>query len=178
MLAGFLLALMIKATLVLVATWTVARLIARASAAARSSVWAWGLAFALLLPGFMAAAPAWSLDALSSTSARIGIGPVASGLGRDEPIAVPDSGSRTQTAIVTTAARTAAAVLSEWSSPLVLCFAALWALGSILLFVRLGRGLLSVSSLAREAEVLRDPEWTATVADGCEQLGVRRAPPI
>ena len=178
MLAGFLLALVIKATLVLVTTWTVARLMARTSAAARSAVWAWGLAFTLMLPLFMAAAPAWSLDALSSTSARIGIGPVASDLGRDDPIPVPASGSRTQTAIVATAARTAAAVLSEWSSPLVFCFAALWALGSILLFVRLGRGLLSVSSLAREAEVLRDPEWTATVGDGCGQLGLRCAPPI
>src|SRR5688500_2842919 len=116
MLAGFLLALMINATLVLLATWTVARLMARASAAARSSVWAWGLAFALMLPGFMAAAPAWSLDALPWAPARIGSGAVVSDPAPDEPIAAAGSQSIPQMAIVPTAARTAAAMLSEWSS--------------------------------------------------------------
>jgi TonB family protein len=178
MLAGFLLALMIKATLVLLATWTVARLMARASAAARSSVWAWGLAFALMLPGFMAAAPAWSLDALPWAPARIGSGAVVSDPAPDEPIAAAGSQSIPQMAIVPTAARTAAAMLSEWSSPLALTFAVIWALGTILMLVRFGRGLVSVLHIARDAEPLQDAEWTATVADCCRQLGLRRAPPI
>ena len=178
MLAGFLLALLIKATLVLLATWMVARVMARTSAAARSSVWAWGLTFALILPGVMAAAPAWSLDALPWTSAPNGIGALVSDLrhlARHDPIAaVPASESVAQNAIIPTAARAAAAVLDEWS--LLLVF--IWPLGTILMLVRLGRGLVSVSRIARDAEPLQDPEWTALVADACSHLRLRRTPPL
>lgn len=178
MLAGFLLALIVKATLVLVATWIVAGQMARASAAARSAVWGWGLAFALSLPAFMAAVPTWSLDAFSWTPDRIGVGAAMTDVGGGEPLPVRASESRPQAAIVAKAARTAAAVISEWSSPLAVIIAVIWALGTIVMLVQLARGLASVARLAREAAPLRDPGWSTTVADGCRDLGLRRTPPI
>src|SRR5687767_11183066 len=83
--AAFLFELAFKATLVSVATWAFVRLLSRASAAARSAVWASGLAFIVVLPLCMALAPSWSLDVLPFSPMRRAVGALVSDLGIDEP---------------------------------------------------------------------------------------------
>ena len=58
--AGFLFELAIKATFVIAATWALARILSRASAAARSAVWACGLDVRPGAAACMAVVPSWS----------------------------------------------------------------------------------------------------------------------
>ena len=176
--AAFLLELAIKATLVLVATWTFGRLLSRASAAARSAVWASGLAFIVALPLCMAVAPSWSLDVLPFSPIRGAVGTLVADLGIDplerrEPqqassaaftLRVPDARALPD---AVSAADIAWPVLSI-----------IWLLGTFAALVRLGRGLLLVRRIEEAAEPFEDSRWTAVVAHVCADLGLRRPPRV
>ena len=82
--AGFLFELAVKATLVIGATWALVRIMSRASAAARSSAWTWGLMFILALPPCIALLPSWSTETLPFSPMRRAVGAIVSDLGIDD----------------------------------------------------------------------------------------------
>jgi TonB family protein len=178
MAAAFLFELAIKATLVMAAASALAWVLSRASAAARSAVWAAGLTFVAALPLFMAAAPSWSVDVLPSSPIRRAVGTLVSDFGidalrlpaRQQPapasptIQMPAAGAFPDAAGAAAAAWPAIAVL--------------WLLGTLVSLVRLARGLVAVRRISRAAEPVVDRAWTAIVADSCASLGLRRAPAI
>jgi TonB family protein len=175
--AAFLFELAIKATLVIVATWGVVRRLSRASAAARSTVWASGLTFLVLLPLFMAAAPSWSLDVVRVSTMGRAVGALVADLSIDEPPArepLPDSTPLT-VRISDAQARPNVASVAAIVLPLV---SILWLIGTLVELARLSRGILMVRRMSRAAEPLEDSEWTAIVARGCAQLGLERTPTI
>jgi TonB family protein len=177
--AAFLLELAIKATLVLVATWTFVRLLCRASSAARSAVWASGLAFIVALPLCMTVAPSWSLDVLPFSPIRGAVGTLVSDLGIDQPLErrEPQQASSAAFTLRVPNARAlpdaVSAVAIAWP-----VLSIIWLLGTFVALARLARGLLVVRRISRAAEPPDDPQWIAIVAQGCEQLGLRRRPGV
>jgi TonB family protein len=174
--AGFLFELAVKATLVIGATWALVRIMSRASAAARSSAWTWGLMFILVLPPCIALLPSWSTDVLPISPMRRAVGAIVSDLGIDEPPAgreLAQLPSSAGPARATPPLLFEAAAAGTW-----LVVSMVWLLGTVLALARLARGLLIGRQISKAAGPLLDPEWTAMVAEGCAQVGVRRAPPI
>jgi TonB family protein len=177
MTAGFLFELAIKATLVIVATWALVRLLHRASASARSSGWAAGLAFTVALPVCMTMAPSWSLDVLPIPPVRRAVGALVADLGIDEPGARRE---RLQTSTPALAVRlpNAGALPGGASAAAVVwpALAIVWLLGTFVALARLGQGVWAVRRTSKAADSLDDPAWTAIVAQGCAQIDLRRAP--
>ena len=177
--AAFLFELAIKATLVIVATWAFVRLLSGASAAARSAAWASGLAFIVALPLCMAVAPSWSLDTLRVSPVGRAIGAFVADLGIDETLERRDPHRSSPVASTVREPHTRA--LPDAASAAAIVWAGLsilWLLGTVVALGRLGKGFLSVGRIGRAAAPLVDPELSATVAQGCAHLGLRRAPSI
>jgi TonB family protein len=170
--AGFLFALVFKATVVLTLTWLVADAMSRASAAARSSVWASGLAFLVALPLLMTVVPSWSLRLIPPTATS----EVASGRsapGATTP-AVRHTTDRLETRgrlTLTPPAAVVRAVTVVWPAA-----AAGWLIGCAVLFLRMAAAAFSVRRLQREAIPLQDAEWSAAIRQGCVDLGIRTPP--
>ena len=177
--AEFLFELAVKATLVIGATWALVRLMSRASAAARSSAWTWGLLFILALPPCIVLLPSWSSGVLPISPMRRAIGAIVSDLGIDEPPVRREPGQPPSSAgparATTSRVMFGAAAAAAGAWPVV---SMVWLLGTIVALARLARGLLIGWQISKTAGSLRDSGWTAMVAEGCAQIGVRRAPLI
>ncbi len=172
--APFLFELAVKATLVIGATWALVRIMSRASAAARSSAWTWGLMFILALPPCIALLPSWSTEVLPISPMRRAVGAIVSDLGIDNPPVRREPGQLPSSAGPARATISfGAAVAGTW--PVV---SMVWLLGTIVALGRLARGLQIGRQISKAAVPLQDPEWTAMVEEGCAQTGVRRAPLI
>ena len=172
---AFLFTLIVKGTIAMGAAWTCVRLLSRSSAAARRGVWAASLVVSLALPLAMILAPAWSVGAVPFSAVTRTVGAAVS----DEPLArreaaQPLSSSR-RSAVATASPVFSVADVAAWVWWLA---PALWLLGTVVALVRLGRGLATILRIRRAGEPLDDPSWTAVVAQGCAQLGLRHAPSI
>jgi TonB family protein len=177
--AAFLFSLIVKATVLIVGAWACARILSRASAAARSAAWASGLILSAALPIAMLIAPAWSVNAPPLMSVGRTVGAVAAGVGIDEVAArrasaPAPSGSRlSATASTRPPFRVSGVTAGIW-----LLAPVVWLLGTFVALVRLAGGLLANLRIRRAAEPLHDPSWTAVVAQGCAQVGLAQAPTI
>lgn len=176
---AFLFSLIVKATVLIVGAWACARILSRASAAARSAAWASGLILSAALPLAMLLAPSWSVNAPPLMSAGRSAGAVVSDVGIDEVAArrgsapAPSSSRLSATASTRPPFRVSGVTAGIWLlSPVV------WLLGTFVALVRLAGGLLANLRIRRAAEPLHDPSWTAVVAQGCAQVGLAQAPTI
>jgi TonB family protein len=176
--AAFLFELAVKATLVIGATRAIVCLMSRASAAARSSAWASGLLFIVVLPPCIVWLPSWSSALLPIAPVQRAVGAIVSDLGIDEPPARREAAEAPSSPapVRGTIARVtfgAASTAGAW--PVV---SIVWLLGTIVALTRLARGLLVGHRISEAAGPLGDPEWTSIVAEGCAQIGVRQPPRI
>jgi len=176
--AAFLFSLIVKATVVIVGAWACARLLSRASAAARSAAWASGLILSAALPLAMLLAPSWSVEAPPFTTVGHSVSGLVSNLSIDEPagrapVRPASRSDNTRAASPLPAFRLTGIVTTMW-----LLAPAVWLLGTVVALARLGRGLLTNLRFRRAAEPLDDPAWTALVAQGCEQVGLEHPPAI
>lgn len=167
---GFLFALVAKATIVMALTWAGAGALTRASAAARSSVWAVGLAFLMALPVLMTIVPGWPLQLLLSPSSDAAIVWTGPGVAAD-PIREAIDRSATRPRIALTTPGVVRAVSVAWPA-----VAALWLVGCVVAFARIAAGLMVARRLQQRADHLQDAEWLAAVREGCFNLGIRTPP--
>ena len=176
--AGFLFELAVKATLVIGATWALVRLMSRASAAARSSAWTWGLLFILALPPCIVLLPSWSSALLPISPVQRAVGAIVADLGINEPPArrEPVQTSSFAGPVRATTSRVMSGAAAAAAAGTVV--AIVWLLGTSVALARLVRGLLIGRRISKAARPLQDPEWTSMVAEGCAQIGVRQSPPI
>lgn len=177
--AAFLFSLTVKATVLIIGAWGCARILSRASAAARSAAWASGLILSVALPFAMLLAPSWSVNAPPLVSVGRTVGAAVSDHGTDAPAgrrgpALPPANAQTSRVASTLPwfqASTIAAVI--W-----LFVPALWLLGTLVALARLGGGLVINRRIRRAAEPLEDPSWIDVVAQGCAQVGLQHPPRI
>jgi TonB family protein len=177
--APFLFSLIVKATVLIVGAWACARILSRASAAARSAAWASGLILSAALPAAMLIAPSWSVNARPLMSVGRTVGAVVADLGIDEPTPSGRSAPSPASARLATAASTRPPFGSgDIAAALWLLAPAVWLLGTCVALARLATGLLTNLRIRRTAEPLHDPSWTQVVAEGCAHVGLGQAPTI
>ena len=194
-LASLLLALAVKATLLLGVAAVVDRAVLRrrASAASRHLLWTVAICGVLLLPLLTVALPAWrvALPTLGTSAPREQASPsvepppstplAQAAAPASEPIAAEPIAS----ALVATESerpRTTAVVGSAPTSlppatadvPWVPILLGLYAAGALLLLVRVTAEQRTVRRLAGAATTVRDAAWDATLSDVAASLGVRR----
>src|SRR5688572_1505410 len=160
------LAILVKATAVL-AVAVVAYLLAvrRASAAARHLLWTLVIVGLLALPVLVAVIPDWARVQMSPVAA-VEPGPMAP-VARFAADLMPDA--------VTSA--TGSVTASSSAQPITWLNAAAvgYVLGIAVLLIRLAAQRWSIARLTRRAPAVTDAVWSALVADGARQLGIRRA---
>jgi len=177
--AAFLFSLIVKATVLIIGAWACARILSRASAAARSAAWASGLILSAALPLAMLLAPSWSVNAPPLMSVGRTVGAVVSGPGVDEVAAGHGSAPSPSSSSLSTAASTRPPFrVGGLAAGLWLFAPAVWLLGTFVALARLAGGLLTNLRIRRAAEPLHDPSWTEVVAQGCAQVGLAHAPTI
>ena len=177
--AAFLFSLIVKATVLIIGAWACARLLSRASAAARSAAWASGLILSAALPFAMVLAPSWSVNAPPLLSVGRTIGAVVSDLGIDEVAARRGSAPSPTSSRLSAAASTRPPFrMNGIAAGIWLFVPAVWLLGSFVALARLAGGLVTNLRIRRAAEPLHDPSWTEVVAQGCARVGLEHAPEI
>jgi TonB family protein len=177
--AAFLFSLIVKATVLILGAWACARILSRASAAARSAAWASGLILSAALPFAMLLAPSWSVNAPPLTSVGRTVGAVASDLGADEVAAGRGAVSSPSRSPLSAAASTRPAFpVGRVTAGIWLFAPAVWLLGAFVALTGLARGLVTNIRIRRAAEPLDDPSWAEVVAQGCAQVGLAHAPAI
>jgi TonB family protein len=175
---AFLFSLIVKATVLIVGAWVCARILSRASAAARSAAWASGLILSATLPLAMLLAPSWSVNAPPLISVGRTVGAVVSDLRVDEGTARRASASSPSSSALSAATTTRPAFPVSITAVIWLLAPALWLLGTFAALARLAAGLLTNLRIRRAAEPLHDSSWAEIVAQGCAQLGLAHAPTI
>lgn len=178
-----LLDLALKGTALLLVVAGAAAALRGASAATRHLVWSLGLAGLLVLPALAASLP-WRVAVLPAPIARAPTRATESrALGRarapdavptrEEPIA-PSPSLPPVTAAPAGAAT--AAVEPTPSSRSGVPLTAIWLAGVVVVFGRLGLGVLAARRLARRAAPVTDPAWQAALDAAARRLHVR--PPV
>lgn len=164
----FLAQLALKATLILLVTAGAAALLWRSSAAVRHMVWCTGVAAVLALPLLAAVLPAWELRVLpaqvSASAAPAVFAPPVNALPA-EGAAIPAPATEPPSI------GTPREPVSAWLPRAAVAVAA-WGVVAGVLWLALG--FWGVARLGRRAQVVRDPEWLATVSDAAERLELRR----
>jgi TonB family protein len=177
--AAFLFSLIVKATVLIVGAWACARLLSRASAAARSAAWASGLILSAALPFAMLLAPSWSVNAPPLMSVGRTVGAGVSDLGIDGPAGRRGSAPSPSSSHSSVAAGVLPSFRVDGIAAGILLFApGLWLLGTFVALARLGAGVVANLRIRRAAEPLDDPSWIKVVAQGCAQVGLMQPPMI
>jgi beta-lactamase regulating signal transducer with metallopeptidase domain len=196
--SAFLLAVALKATVILALAALVDGLVLRrrASAAARHLLWCFALGGVLLLPVLGAVLPGWSvplavLQAPRATGAQEAVAPMAQEPGRvcavsdgagPAPVAGPGAVPLVTLAEAPATARVTASVAepAPWADEPIslpsggtLLLALYFAIAGVLL-VKVAAEQCLVRRLAWSAAPVDDPEWDALLRSVCATLGVRR----
>ena len=127
-------------------------------AALRHQVWALGILGALALPFLTTLLPAWHVGALGNAAVHLQI--------------VPGVGQTTTTK-ASTVVNAASSV--PWSSKLISVALVLWALGSLLIVLKLLVGLARLVWTASRSKPMFEEKWMRTLADLSESFGVGRS---
>jgi len=135
----------IKAALLLCASWVGARLLRGDTAAARHQIWTLGVVGALLLPVLC-----WVIPALSPSSE---ISMVASARSLEAAAVFVTGGQATDAA-------------PSWPA----WFALAWAMGTLVVTVRVVRGQLAARRLVRTAEPSTAESWSNAMRDAAASL--------
>jgi TonB family protein len=154
---SFLLVLTLKTTLLLTLAWIVERALRGRSAALRHRVWALGIVGALALPFLTTLLPAWRLGTLANAAVHVEIAPGAAGAG---------------TTRVSIVANPASSV--PWPSKLIGVALALWALGSLLIVLKLLAGVVRLLWLTSRSKPMFEENWLRALAGLSESFGVDR----
>jgi HEAT repeat protein/beta-lactamase regulating signal transducer with metallopeptidase domain len=177
--AGWLVGVLVKVTVLLVAAAILAVGLRRASAAVRHLVWSGAIVAVLALPILAAVLP-WRLPVITVAASRV-VSPVVP---LAPEVAAPDESAGEpaarreplkQQADVPPA--TGATAASDSSAPSVLTvLTVLWLAGTVLLLLRLAVGALFLARVARRASPLGSPDWTRPLLEAADRLGLDRAP--
>ena len=155
----------LRATVILLAAWLLARLLHRAAAATRHAVWTVALASLLLLPVVSAVAPRWSLvadDAAGPVPTSVSALPLMSSVPADVP-------SHDHAALVSNAPQRSRGPLLPAT-----LFVLAWALGTAFGLGRLSAGWAAARRLVRRSTRLDHGRAAATVAELARRLGINR----
>ncbi len=157
----FALDISLKATLLFSLTALVIGLLRRSGAAARHLAGTAGMIGALALPLLTLALPRWEVAALPSLLTPAAVLPASSLAATASKRSYPASGPAGE-AVKNSPARTGSTPLSPRGPfvPWPLAALAAWTAGALLVGARLAFGMLRVHRIHREAEPIRDPEWT------------------
>ncbi len=155
---AYLLVLTLKTTFLLTVTWIVARALRGRSAALRHQVWGLGIVGALALPFLATFLPAFHVGAPGNATADVA---TVAGTNAATP------------AGMSVAANTASSV--SWLSKPASVVLALWALGSLLILVKLLAGLTRLVWTASRSKPIFEENWMRTLTDLSESFGVGRS---
>ncbi len=155
-----------KASILLVVAFALGFAARKSSASARHALWALTFAFLLLIP-----AMAYVSLVQQEVSIRIPVRSPAGALAEEKEDSFPSASRASAGAGVGYEPRLpdAGSTPIQWS--LVVGWS--WAVGTALLFARLGIGLLSSRRVLDESEPVLEPGWTELLSDARERLGVR-----
>jgi HEAT repeat protein/beta-lactamase regulating signal transducer with metallopeptidase domain len=173
---GWLVGVLIKVTMLLVAAAALAAALRRASAATRHLVWTAASVAVLAVPVLAAMLP-WRLPVLT-VAARIAepatpVVPVAPVESAGEPAARQQPLTRLPDVPIEDAL-SASTALSALSASTALT--ALWLVGAVLLLLRLAIGSVFLARVSRRADPLTSPDWTRPLLEAADRLGLGRAP--
>lgn len=177
--APFVLAIVVKATLLLLAAGVLALLLRRASAAVRHLIWAAALGGTLALPLLAAVLPRLPVPLPALATRRFTAVPRAEALlSAFPPAAVSESRSAVRTPPERAVAEARIAPTGAAAAPARSSGGALllgvWFCGAAALLLRLALGRLGTRRLARRAESVTDPAWTDALRDATWLLDVHR----
>lgn len=168
--SGSWVSLIVKATLVLASAGAITRMMRRASASARHTVWAAALASLLLLPWLTVALPPWRLAVLPAAG-----GPkdadrmLAEDAGHRAP---PDASEDALHKIVAfPAPPVRAGATTYWCDWLF----TVWATGVIAGLGHLMAGAVYIHRFVGRAEVVAEASWQRLMTSSVERLGLRRS---
>lgn len=183
--SAHILAILVKATLVLLVAWTVTTLMRRRSSAAlRHLVWSAALTGVLVLPAAVAIAAAWQLALrLPAWTAGTTGGPTVPGLiarsvRGGSGVAPAAATASTRVRVVDPESLFAVPSTSLPATPRRAVVLILWIVGSVLLLVRLAGGLVWSIAHARRATPVHDAAWISDLRTASDTLGLRRHVPI
>lgn len=163
--------LALKATLILLVTAGAAALLWRSSAAARHMVWCTGVAAVLALPLLAAVLPAWELRVLPPEAPAFAAPAVSAPAVNASAAGTPSVATSLPPATEPLIIGTPREPVSAWLPRAAVAVAA-WGVAAGVLWLALG--FWGVARLGRRAQVVRDPEWLASVSDAAERLELRR----
>ena len=176
---------LVKTTVILLAAFSITRVMQRSSAGARHLVWLVALGALLLVPALTAWSPL-RLAILPATPAAVTSGSTpARGAGATDAAvaasAAPVGDARTDAPLAAPASRPAAASLSSpfgdlatpnWPAMLL----ALWALVALGIIVALAWAALAVRRIVRRAQPLATPAWRNPLFEIADRFGLDKAP--
>ncbi len=160
---GFLFACSVKATVLLVLTILTVRLLRRRSAALRHQVWAVGIVASLALPVLTFLLPAWHSASL---------GGAAGFLSLPHPVVAHPNSQRLSSMVVDAAS--ASPLLSQLRGWLVLS----WAVGALLIALRLLVGLARTAWVSAHSGTVTADDWVGSLADISRSLEIARRVPV
>ncbi len=160
---GFLFACSVKATVLLVLTILTVSPLRRRSAALRHQVWAVGILASLALPVLTFLLPAWHSAVL---------GDAAGFLSLAHPVAAHPNSQRLPSMVVDAAS--ASPLLSQLRGWLVLS----WAVGALLIVLRLLGGLARAAWVSAHSVTVTADDWVGSLADISRSLEIGRRVPV
>ena len=179
--AGWVLAMLFKGTVLLLAIAALAAVARRASAALRHLVWSAGIVAVLVLPLLSVALP-WRLAVLPAPVSSEAPSPAAPAPGG---ATVPDDRAGSPLvqapAVSPTAGDAATATPSAFrrvvsAVPLASLLAAVWLGVALVLLARLALGAAVLARLVRRAAPLDTPDWTRPLMEAADRLALPRLP--
>jgi len=160
---GFLFACSVKATVLLVLTILTASLLRHRSAALRHQVWAVGILASLALPVLTFLLPAWHSASL---------GDAAGFLSQPHPVAAHPNSQSLPSMVVDAAS--ASPLLSQLRGWLVLS----WAVGVLLIVLRLLGGLARTAWISAHSVTVTADDWAGSLADISRSLEIACRVPV
>lgn len=184
---AFLIAMALKASVVLAVAWCLTAWLRRSSAATRHQLLATALISVLLLPLWSAVLPAWRVGIPAAGL----ISPVSVVNSTDEPVArsLVSTAPSAEPSLVsrpplnhrsrTTVASERPSSVSRWMSGMGLTWSGMlvdvWLLGSGLLLTRLFAGIAGAWWIGRRARVVNDASWLQQLQEAARRLNISRA---
>jgi len=180
----WMLATLVKGTVLLLGAVVVAALLRRGSAALRHLVWGLGIVTLLVLPLVSLALP-WQLAIVPLEHTGIAVShapapaepvPTPSGVGRDTPI--EPSQVTPQPSPAGTMAETAQSggVSLTFPATIVTLLLLIWGVGTAYLLARLGLGALVLRRVVRRGTPLDTPDWRRPLLEAADRLALPELP--